>query len=228
MSNRRYTQGFRAGAAWLAVAGMFFLTAACSDSPSQASGDATFQVVVTGSSAQMMLSAFQTDDRIAFDEHGETPMTGENVASAEVTISRVYLVGGDQGQVDLFNDSENPKVIDLMQLVNDPGVEIEFTDPVPVPDGAYGQLRLVVDEVTVELAGDAEFADGSQVKQAMLPSGFLRINLHDDLQFEGDETVVLLADFEMTRSFAFQGPPSAPMGVILKPVLFQEIDRNDG
>jgi hypothetical protein len=160
---------------------------------------------------------------VAFDEEGP-PMTAEQVASAEVWISRIYLVGGGQGQVDLFvaEDEADWKHLDLMGL--HAGDELEVVAETEVPEGGYGQLRLVVERVEVELAEGYSFADG-EARSAMVPSGSLRVNLHGDLQFEEGDSVVLLGDFDLSRSFAFQGPPSAPFGVIVKPVLFQEIDR---
>jgi hypothetical protein len=209
----------------VALMGVFALTAAC-DSPSEPTpgtdGMATFQMNVTGSQAQAV--ALFAGGEVAFDEEGP-PMTAEQVAKAEIWISRIYLVGGGQGQVDLFvaEDEEDWQYLDLMQL--HAGEELEIVAATDIPEGEYGQLRFEVAEVAVTLAEGYEFA-GGEARSTMVPSGFLRVNLHGDmLVAQEGETVVVLADFDLSRSFAFQGPPSAPFGVIIKPVLFQEIDR---
>ncbi len=213
-------------AAALVLGGFLILGAGCDSTPSgSAGGDATFQLQVTGASGSSAISAMQ----MAGDAHianQETPMSAEQVDMAEVWISRIYLVGGGEGHVDLFvADEENgPLHLDLMELHE--GVDVTLTDPVPVPEDRYGQLRLVVDDARVTLAEGYTFSDGSYEKAATVPSGFLRVNLNGDLVIEGGEEIVVLADFDLSRSFVFQGPPAAPLGVNIKPVLFQEVARN--
>lgn len=200
----------------LVLSGFLLLAAGCDSTPSgSAGGDATFQLQVTGALGSSAVSANQ-----------ETPMSAEQVAMAEIWVSRIYLVGGGDGHVDLFvADEENGTLyLNLMELHE--GVEVELTDAVPVPEDRYGQLRLVVDEALVTLAEGYTFSDGSNERVATVPSGFLRVNLNSDLVIEGGEEIVVLADFDVSRSFVFQGPPAAPLGVNIKPVLFQEVARN--
>ncbi len=210
----------------LVLSGFLILAAGCDSTPSgSAGGDATFQLQVTGASGSSAVSAMQ----MAGDVHTanqETPMSAEQVAMAEIWVSRIYLVGGGDGHVDLFVADEENGALYLNLMALDDGVEVELTDPIPVPEDRYGQLRLVVDEALVTLAEGYTFSDGSNERVATVPSDFLRVNLNGDLVIEGGEEIVVLADFDVSRSFVFQGPPAAPLGVNIKPVLFQEVARN--
>ncbi len=152
----------------------------------------------------------------------------EAIASAHATISRVYLTGGGSGHVDLFNDLDTPHEIELLELQD--GVTFDLTGEIPVPEGSYGQLRFVVDEAHISLHEGYEFSDGSSEMGFTVPSGFFRVILHgeegegDDsgsIVLEGGETEVVLVDFDVSRSFVFQGPPESPDGVRFKPVLKQ-------
>ena len=104
-----------------------------------------------------------------------TDLPLEAIEIAEVWISRIYLVGGGQGQVDLFSDSDAPHHLDLLQLQD--GVTAEVTEEVEVPAGSYGQLRFVVDSGRIVLAEDYSFSDGSRERTLGVPSGFVRVNL---------------------------------------------------
>jgi hypothetical protein len=221
-------RSLRAVAAGLALTGILTATVACDSTTGPSAGDAQFQILLTGASsasgsALLAGALLEPAAGATFDETLESPAQFHQVSMAEVWISQVYLVGGGHGRVDLFvaEDEGDLFYMDLMQLgEND---EIELTDAVSVPEGRYGQLRVEVDSAHVTLAGDMTFADGSGDRPAMVPSGFLRINLNGDLQLEGGEESVLLADFDLSRSFVFQGPPTAPLDVLMTPVLFQEV-----
>ena len=149
----------------------------------------------------------------------------EAIASAEVFVSRIYLTGEGDGQVDLFNDQGSPHEIDLLDLQD--GVTFDLTGKVPVPAGSYGQLRFVVDEAHIALNEGFTFSDGSSERSLTVPSGFFRVILYGEedgsgsLAFEGGETKIVLVDFDVSQSFVFQGPPDSPSGVHFKPVLKQ-------
>lgn len=160
----------------------------------------------------------------------------EAIDAAEVWISAVYLQGGGQGRTYLFDDSENPQHFNLLDLQD---TEVELFDPVPVPEGNYGQLRFVVDSAHITLADGYNFADGSSDMELVVPSGSIRVNLRGDddpegeneeagsLDLVGGETTIVLVDFDVSQSFVFQGPPASPMGVLFKPVL-KEVWRTTG
>ncbi|MEX1259099.1 MAG: DUF4382 domain-containing protein [Gemmatimonadota bacterium] len=175
----------------------------CASDPNGPRGDGTIQVLLT-----------------------DFPL--EAIESAEVTISRIYLTGGGEGHVDLFNGPEEPHQMELLDLQN--GVTLDLTGEVPIPEGSYGQLRFVVDEARLALADGYTFAGGASDIELTVPSGFYRVILHgeedeeDDsgsVVIEGGETTVVLVDFDVAASFVFQGPLESPIGVLFKPVLMQ-------
>lgn len=167
-----------------------------------------------------------------------TDLPSELLASAEVWISRVYLVGGGQGQVDLFFDAEDPHHVDLLELRD--GVRLDLTGDVEVPEGEYGQLRLVVDSARVTLADERTFTDGSTTRSLFVPSGAqagIKVNLRNRdgtepgeeeegaLVLEEDTVTVVLVDFDVDRNFVFQGSEQAGFhGVLFTPVLV-EVER---
>lgn len=197
-----------------------------SDAATAPEGDAEgrLSLMITGSPAlDPTSSAVGSAEEPA---RSEGPVQRTQVERAEIWVSDIYLVGGGETPVFLFeaSGSDDLLYLDLMDLGE--GVEIELLGPIPVPEGRYGQLRFSVAEAWVHLAPGFSFANGSTETQAMIPSGFLRVNLNDDLSIEGDEETLLLLDFALERSFVFQGPPWAPRGVLIRPVLFHESARH--
>lgn len=200
-----------------------------SDSATAPEGDSEgrLSLVLTGSPSFDVANSGPVSDGVAEElARSEDPLQRSQVTSAEIWISDIYLVGGGGEPVFLFESSGSDDLLylDLMDLRE--GVEIELLEPVPVPEGSYGQLRFSVTEARVHLAPGFSFADGSAEAQAMVPSGFLRVNLNDDLSIVGEEGILLLLDFAVERSFVFQGPPWAPRGVLIRPVLFHESERH--
>jgi len=218
-------QKTRAAASGLAMAAMLLATTACDSPAGPAGGDATFQVLLTGSSGSSTSASFNLMSGSAMSEE-ESPAQFSQVESVEVWISNIHLVGGGHGRVDIFvAENEGDRIyLDLMDLSS--ADAISLTDEVPVPEDRFGQLRLGVDEVRVTLADGMTFSDGLAYK-GKVPGDFLRINLNGDLQIEGGDTMVLVAEWDLSTSLAFQGPPGAPMDVIVKPVLFYEVARNN-
>jgi hypothetical protein len=87
-----------------------------------------------------------------------TDAPADYIESAEVCISRAYLVPGkdEEGNegngppwVDLFNDPEDPLVPRSTDLRD--GITEDLTGPEGVEPGEYGQLRLVVSSAEVTL-----------------------------------------------------------------------------
>lgn len=149
--------------------------------------------------------------------------------SAEVWISRVYLTGGAEGRVDLFNDSDDPHHLDLLLLRD--GVQADLTGMNEVEADSYGQLRLVVDSARVTLVDGITFTDGSQSKNLFVPSGAqsgIKVKLmgedegENGLVLEEGSTTVVLVDFNVEQNFVFQGSAQAGYhGVIFTPVLHE-------
>lgn len=170
-----------------------------------------------------------------------TDAPADMIESAEVWISRVYLQGGDDdeaegeegdddasGRVDLFNDPENPRQYDLLDLQN--GVVADLTDPVEVESGMYAQLRLVVDSAHITLIDGLTFANGDSDMTLFVPSGAqsgIKVQLLEPIDADAGELTVVLVDFDVNQNFVFQGPEDAPVGVLFTPTL-KEIEPAAG
>ncbi len=188
------------------------LIAACDGSPTSANGTTRIQIEITDAPADF-------------------------IESAEVWISQVYLVGGEEeevgdggetseedgGRVILFDDPDNPKHFDLFTLRD--GITAEITDAVTVEARPYSQLRLVVDSARVTLREDLFFEDGTQVADLKVPSGSssgIKVKLAEPVDGEEGAVTVVVVDFDVNDNFVFQGNPEAATGVkgiLFKPVL---------
>jgi len=143
-----------------------------------------------------------------------TDAPAPELASAEIWISKVYLVGDGTR----FTITETPQQFDLLTLQN--GVTGLLGD-ITIPAGDYTSLHLIVDSARVTLADGVLFSDGSNSRQMKVPSGpqtGLKVNFGGPIHIAPGETD-LLVDFDVLRSFVFQGPRDNPHGVIFKPVL---------
>lgn len=177
--------------------GMLVLTAGmlgCSDSDVMSGGDARVRVMLTDAPADM-------------------------IASAKVSISRVYLVGEDGGSVDLPLASDPPVSYDLLDLRN--GVEALLADHL-VPAANYGQLRLIVDSAEVTLVDGLTFSDGTSTRSLTVPSGAqtgIKVLLDAPIAADSGELTIVVVDFDVNDNFVLQGPADAPDGVTFTPVL---------
>lgn len=143
-----------------------------------------------------------------------TDAPSDVIESAVVSISRVYLVGADDGSaVDLRPASEEAEVFDLLELQG--GVEAALADAL-VPAARYGQLRLVVDEATVTLVPGVTFDDGTRTRTLHVPSGMqsgIKVLLGEPLAAEDDMLTVVVVDFDVDANFVLQGDPDGPAGL---------------
>jgi hypothetical protein len=141
----------------------------------------------------------------------------DDFQSATVYVSSVTLIGGGtsaSGEV----ISDTKASFDLLTLQN--GVTATLGSA-SVPTGTYSQVRLVVDSARVVLAGGRTFANGSSSAVLRIPSGQetgLKVTFGPPVVVTEGETV-LVVDFDVSRSFVFQGPRTSPTGVLFKPVL---------
>lgn len=161
-----------------------------------------------------------------------TDAPSDQIASAEVWISRVFLQGGPAvsggGSVDLFNDEDLPRHYDLLDLRN--GVIADLTDAVAVEPGSYSQLRFIVDRGKVTFVEGFALSDGSTEASLRVPAGSssgIKVQLTEPVSAEEGAVTVILVDFDVDRNFVFQGPPSAPNSVLFTPTLL-ELDRGAG
>jgi hypothetical protein len=137
------------------------------------------------------------------------------LASAEVWVSKVYLVGGDAGQVTV---SDAPQSFDLLQLQ---GGVTALLGTSTIPAGDYAQLRLVVDSARLTLDSGVTFADGTTSKLMMVPSGVetgIKVDFGGAVHIAPGQTDLVI-DFDVSRNFVFNGPPTGPFRVVFTPTL---------
>ncbi|NTX06774.1 DUF4382 domain-containing protein [Myxococcus sp. CA040A] len=142
-----------------------------------------------------------------------TDAPGDGVETAVVTISQIYLQGGDEegGRVVLRDE---PVTVSLLDLANSTS---ELVSEAVVPDGDYSQLRFVITGGYLETKN----ADGSTSifatsnNYAGLPEGAvvagqlhmpsygssgLKVKFDEKLTIEGEQKI-LLVDFDVAQSF---------------------------
>lgn len=151
-----------------------------------------------------------------------------DIQAAVVTISEVYLQGGDEGRVTLRDDEFTT---DLLTLADDFEVLVDGAD---VPSDVYGQLRFVVtgayiqvdngDETSSIFATSEDYAGlpvGAVVDGVLQTPSFdqsgLKVNLpQEELTLEG-ESATWLVDFDVTQSFGQQAGGSGQW--VMHPVI---------
>src|ERR1051325_1614643 len=122
-----------------------------------------------------------------------------DVASATVTISKVYLVGGSEESGHRYTITDTTAEYDLLTLQN--GVTA-LLGSAAIPAGDYTQLRLVVEDATITLVPGVTFRDGSSSQTLKVPSGAesgIKVDFAGPLHIEPG-TTNLLVDFDVTRS----------------------------
>jgi Domain of unknown function (DUF4382) len=137
------------------------------------------------------------------------------LSSANIWISSVYLIGSDGSR---FTITDSAGVFDVLSLQG--GVTALLGDD-SIPPGDYTSLHLIVDSARVTLAGGLLFSDGTDSRMMKVPSGpqtGLKVNFGGPIHVAPGETD-LVVDFDVARSFVFQGPDTRPHGVLFKPVL---------
>jgi hypothetical protein len=148
------------------------------------------------------------------------------LASAQVWISTVYLVGSDG--TSRFTITTGPSTeYDLLDFQG--GVTALLGDNT-IPAGDYEQLRLVVDSARVTLAGGALFSDGTDSREMKVPSGpqtGIKVEFGGPVHIAPGQTS-LVVDFDVARSFVFLGPGDSPNGVLFKPVLHGTVSDQAG
>ena len=145
-----------------------------------------------------------------------TDAPSDDIQSATIFVSQVALF---PGPVILSSAKAS---FNLLTLQN--GVTVELADH-EVPTGSYTQLRLIVDSARVVLKPGKTFSDGSTTASLRVPSGSesgLKVNFSGPVSVTAGETVLLI-DFDVSRSFVFQGPSGSPNGVSFKPVLHASV-----
>ena len=138
------------------------------------------------------------------------------IQSAQVTVSTVYLVGGDGTARDTL--STNGGVFDLLDLQN--GITA-FLGTATVVAGDYEQLRLVVTDATITLKSGFTFSDGSSTRSLKVPSGAesgIKVEFGGSVHITPPATTLTI-DFPIDQNFVFTGGSTSPDGVLFTPSL---------
>ncbi|WP_426752127.1 DUF4382 domain-containing protein [Myxococcus sp. Y35] len=144
-----------------------------------------------------------------------TDAPGDDIQTAVVTISEIYLQGGngegDGGRVVL---RDTPVTVSLLDLANSTS---ELVSEAVVPQGDYSELRFVITGGYIEVANEdgsttvfassddyAELPEGTSVGGRLhMPSygaSGLKVKFSERLTIEGEQKV-LLVDFDVGQSF---------------------------
>jgi Domain of unknown function (DUF4382) len=133
-------------------------------------------------------------------------MTDRALASAEVTVTRVFLVpvsGFSAEEVQIFSSSVG-KTFDLMSLAS--GLQAELAQA-SVPAGKYDQVRVVLSGAQVTLAEGFSFPDGSTTQVLGTPSAEqsgIKVLLRSDIEVQENTLTTLVLDFDVAQNFAVQ------------------------
>jgi hypothetical protein len=155
----------------------------------------------------------------------------ELLESAVVDIARVELLPADGPPVVIATD---PGEHDLLQLQDGVTAVLGSSDVEP---GRYLQLRMIVRSATVTLKDEYTFRDGSRTKDLHVPSGAqsgIKIRLVSGDRsgpagiLVGAGETIIVVDFDVSQNFVMQGGPTAPIGVLFKPVLRAVINGHAG
>ena len=139
---------------------------------------------------------------------------GEEVESAVIWVSGVSVIGTDGTSHVISSDTASYDLLDLQHGVT------AYLGSAEIPTGTYSQMRLIVDSARVTLKAPITFTSGSSSALMKVPSGStsgLKVNLGNVSVVPGE--TVLLVDFDVSRSFVFQGPPGGPKSASFKPVI---------
>jgi len=160
-----------------------------------------------------------------------TDAATDYLSVAEVRINSVLLVPGEDDGTDaegaphleLLDPAEAPMTFNLLDLQN--GVTA-FLAEKAVPEGSYGQLRMIVDDARVVLADGYTFEDGTTEADLKVPSGpqtGIKVKLDENLVAEEGLVTIVIVDFDADESFVIQGDPESPDGI--KSILFTPVLR---
>jgi hypothetical protein len=158
-----------------------------------------------------------------------TDMPGD-VSQAVVMIEDVQLVGGGDGPISLM--TAGPWVGDLTELENE---FVSLVDGAIVPQGTYGQLRLIIPEacVGIETEGETDDTDevyvsdgattvtceGTEVGRLRMPSlaqTGIKVVFQGALELLSDQMIYLF-DFNVEESFGRQAGMSGMW--VMNPVI---------
>ena len=175
-------------------------------------------VLLGGALAAALLGCHDSNDSGSGTSQVRVMLTdapADYIKSAVVTISRVYLVPGDDESqsVDLLPVTAEPMTFDLLDLRG--GIEA-FLAEKKVAARPYEQLRLVVDSATVTLVDGVTFNDGSSTRELVVPSGAqtgIKVELAQPIDAGDGMLTIVVVDFDVDRNFVLLGNPATPAGL---------------
>jgi hypothetical protein len=156
----------------------------------------------------------------------DAPFPFNYVESASVIIREVWVRHGDGSG---FEEQllQQPVEINLVPLTG--GVTAALVEA-RIPVGTYDQARLIVDAGTVVLSNQAYVSNGNMFNTALgnmkFPSASqsgIKVNIDPPVKVVTQLSADLTLDFDLTKSFVFNGPPTHAPGV--KRVLFKPVIR---
>ena len=156
----------------------------------------------------------------------DAPFPFQFVDSASVIIKEVWVRHADGSG---FEEQllQQPVKIDLVPLTG--GVTAALVEA-KIPVGTYDQARLIVDAGTVVLSNNAYVQNGNTFDTShgnmLFPSASqsgIKVNIDPPVQVVTQLSADLTLDFDLTKSFVFNGPPTHAPGV--KRVLFKPVIR---
>ena len=164
----------------------------------------------------------------------DAPFPFQYVKSASVVIREVWVRHADGGG---FEEQMllPPVEIDLMPLTGGVAEAIVVAD---IPIGSYDQARLIVDAGTVVLSDNAHVSNGytfnTELGNMSFPSATkngIKVNIDPPVNVVTELSSDLTLDFDLTKSFVFNGPPTHAPGVKrvkFKPVIKAINDSKNG
>lgn len=131
------------------------------------------------------------------------PATDGCVSAAKIEIKEATAKGPD-GFVTLLAEADGPVTIDLWDLRAGISENLALAD---IPTGAYSEIRLVVNQATIE------FEDGSTPQDFKIPSGMssgLKIKIDPPVLIASGQTSEVMLDVNLTESFHTTGLGGEP------------------
>jgi hypothetical protein len=134
-----------------------------------------------------------------------------------LTLSGIELIGGDAADGEPVVISEEVITVDLLAL---DAVTEFLADADDVPAGSYNQIRLQVDEITLETLDDAGNVATSDTAQ--IPGGGdLKLNPRGPFEVPEDGAVIVQIDLDANRSF--QANATGNGMILFRPVVFVDV-----
>ena len=135
-----------------------------------------------------------------------------------ITVTGVKLLGGDDGQISLF---EGEQEFDLLELRNFSEVFAENND---VPVGVYSKIRLLVSKVQLITLG--EEGEDDVVIEADLPAnGKIDLNPRGDFTIGDDTHTLVTIDIDAEKSIKIHQTGNG--NYKFRPVVFVDIETTD-